>query len=294
MDRHPLAVIAAEASLGEGVSVGPFAVLEGARVGSGSVLHAHSVVHQGVTLGARCEVHPFAVLGGAPQDRSYANERTTLVVGDDAHFREHSTVHRGTARGGGVTRVGSGVLVMCGAHIAHDCALGDAVVLSNGVQLAGHVVCEAHAVLGGLAAVAQYLRVGEGAFVAAGARVESDVPPYHVVQGDRARVRGLNTVGLLRRGASEALLRELTELHRRLYRRGLPLAVALGETTVPEGAPREVRHLLAFLRATLEAPRRRTRALEVPTLEGVAPAAGPAVEGGPRGPGGSRGGDEPT
>jgi UDP-N-acetylglucosamine acyltransferase len=189
--------------------------------------------------------------------------------------------------------VGDGVLVMCGAHVAHDCELGDGVVLCNGVQLAGHVVCEPHALLGGLAAVAQYLRVGEGAFVAAGARVEADVPPYHIVQGDRARVRGLNTVGLARRGAPEAVVRALLELHRRLYRRGLPLATALGDTSAPEDAPREVRHLLAFLRETLTAPRRRTRALEVPSVGGVALAAAPAVQGGPREPGSSRGGDDP-
>jgi UDP-N-acetylglucosamine acyltransferase len=142
------------------------------------------------------------------------------VVGDGNVGREHDTVHRGTA--GGTTTVGSSNLIMVGAHVAHDAAVGSHVTIANGVQLAGDAVVEDHAIFGGLAGVAQWVRVGEGAFVAAGAMVERDVPPFVIVQGDRARVRALNKVGLQRRGVSEGSVAELSRAYRAIFAGGAP------------------------------------------------------------------------
>lgn len=263
--RHPWAVIEEGASLHPTVSVGAFAVIErGAVLGAHVTVSPHAVIRGETTLGAGCAVHPFAVVGDAPQDRRHDGSNTRTELGRAVIVREHATIHRGTTRGGGVTRVGDDAMVMVGAHIAHDCDVGRGVVLANGVALAGHVTVEDHVTFGGMAVVGQYLRVGEGAMVAAGARVETDVPPFHIVSGDRARVRGLNTVGLSRRGTPDATVRLLVELHRALYRSDTPLATALASVNLSEDAPREALHLVRFLRASLDAPRRRTSRLTLP------------------------------
>ena len=196
---HPTAVVAASARLEDDVVVGPYAIVgDDVTIGKGSRLHAHAVVLGPTVLGAGNTVHSFAVIGGDAQHKAAPSH--ALVTGDDCTFREHATVHRGTS--GGTTRIGSGTLVMCGAHVGHDAAVGAQVVLANAVQIAGHAVIGDYVVFGGLAGVAQFVRVGESAFVAAGAMVERDVPPFVVVQGDRAKVRGVNAVGLRRRGVS--------------------------------------------------------------------------------------------
>jgi UDP-N-acetylglucosamine acyltransferase len=227
---HPLALVAPDAELGEGVAVGPFAIVEpGAVVGEGTRLDAHAVVRSGTRLGARNVVHPFAVLGGDPQERTYAGEPTRLEVGDGNTFREHVTVHRGSIKGGGLTRIGSGSLFMVGVHVAHDCALGDRLELANGVLLGGHAALGDHVAIGGGAAVGPFVRVGDRAFVAAGAMVERDVPPFVIVAGDRARVRALNRVGLARSGVPEASRDALARAFRAIFRSGTPQRIAAAE-----------------------------------------------------------------
>jgi UDP-N-acetylglucosamine acyltransferase len=224
---HPLALVAPDAELGEGVIVGPFAVIEpGVRVGDGTRVDAHAVVRSGTHLGPRNVVHPFAVIGGDPQDRGYAGEPTRLEIGEDNVFREHVTVHRGSVKGGGLTRIGSGSLFMVGVHIAHDCALGDRLELANGTLLAGHAALGDHVVTGGGAAIGPFLRVGTRAFVAAGAMVEADVPPFVIAAGDRARVRALNRVGLARSGVPEASREALARAFRAIFRVGPRRAAA--------------------------------------------------------------------
>jgi UDP-N-acetylglucosamine acyltransferase len=227
---HPLALVAPGADLGEGVVVGPFAVVEaGAAVGEGTRLDAHAVVRSGTRLGARNVVHPFAVLGGDPQERTYAGEATLLEIGDGNTFREHVTVHRGSVKGGGVTRLGSGSLFMAGVHVAHDCVLGDRLELANAVLLGGHVSLGDGVVIGGAAAVGPFLRVGERAFVAAGAMVEHDVPPFVIAAGDRARVRALNRVGLSRAGIPAPSRAALDRAFRAIFRGPVPRAAAAAE-----------------------------------------------------------------
>lgn len=182
---HPTAIVSPRAELGDDVELGPYVVVEA-----------------GVRIGARNVIHPFAVIGGEPQIRKVAGApkkaHGSLVIGDDNVIREHVTVNVST--GDQATTIGSNNLLMAGCHVAHDVVIGSNCVIANGVQLAGHVRVDDWATFGGLAAVAQFVRVGESAFVAGGAMCERDVPPFVIVQGDRARVRALNVVGLERRG----------------------------------------------------------------------------------------------
>jgi UDP-N-acetylglucosamine acyltransferase len=187
----------------------------------------HAVVHGPCAIGEGNLVHPFAVLGGAPQAKKHGGGPTRTEIGDHNVIREHVTIHGGTE--GGATRVGSHNLLMVGAHVAHDVVLGSRCVIANAVQLAGHVVVEDWVTFGGLAGVAQFGRVGESAFVAAGAMCEQPVPPFVIVQGDRARVRALNVVGLRRRGVPDASIAALERAFRILFSRKRTRAVALRE-----------------------------------------------------------------
>lgn len=220
---HPKAEVAPDAELAEGVSVGPFAIVEaGVAIGEGTRIDAHAVIRIGTRLGAHNVVHPFAVLGGDPQERTYGGEITHLVVGDGNVFREGVTVNRGSAKGGGVTRIGSGNLLMAGVHVAHDCTLGDRIELANGVLLGGHAELASYVVAGGGVAVAPFVRVGARAFLAAGAMVERDVPPFVIAAGDRARVRALNRVGLQRSAVPEASRVALERAFRVIFRGDTP------------------------------------------------------------------------
>jgi UDP-N-acetylglucosamine acyltransferase len=225
---HAAAMVDARAEVAADVDIGPYAVVEGGVVlGAGCVLHAHAVVRGRSTLGPGNVVHPFSVIGGEPQMKRVAAGPAHLQIGAHNVFREHVTIHGGS--GEGVTVVGSDNLFMVGAHVAHDVRVGSGVVLANATQLAGHVVVEDWATFGGLSGVAQHVRVGESAFVAAAAACERDVPPFMVVQGDRARVRGVNVVGLRRRGVPEESVVALGRAARVLWRSGTPRVQALRE-----------------------------------------------------------------
>jgi len=245
---HSTAVVDPGAELGDGVRIGPLC-----HVGGGVVIDAdtelvsHATVLGPSRIGRRNRIYPQATLGAAPQDRSFRGEPTTLVVGDDNEFRESVTVHRGTPKGGGVTRIGSGCLFMVGSHVAHDCTVGDAVTLANLTSLGGHVVVESRVVTGGHVAVAPFVRIGEIAFAAGGAMIERAVPPFVVVSGDRARVRGLNTVGLERAGVPEESREALERAYRALFRKGTPMSVALAEVEPALSNDPFVAKLLAFL-----------------------------------------------
>jgi len=223
---HPTAIIDPRAELAADAQVGPYAIVEaGVILGEGCVLHAHAVVRGPTVLGPRNVVHPFAVVGGEPQAKRHAGGPARLECGAGNVLREHVTVHGGTE--GRTTRLGDGNLLMVGAHVAHDVVMGSGCVLANGVQLAGHVVVEDWVTFGGLSGVAQFVRVGESAFVAAMAACERDVPPFVVVSGNRAQLRGVNAVGLRRREVPEESVRALARAVRALTRRGTTRAEAL-------------------------------------------------------------------
>ena len=218
---HPTALVDPRAEVDASAEIGPYCVVgAGVAIGAGTRLASHVVIDGPTAIGQENTIHSFAVLGGEPQHKRHRHESgpTRLVVGDSNVVREHVTVHRGTD--GGTTTVGSHNLLMVGCHVAHDVTLGAHVTVANGVQLAGHAVVDDYATFGGLAGVAQRVRVGEGAFVAAGAMVERDVPPFVIVQGDRARVRALNKVGLRRRGVSEESIAALEQAFRAIFGSG--------------------------------------------------------------------------
>lgn len=218
MGIHPTAVIAAGAELGEGVEVGPYCVIgPQVRIGAGSRLHAHVVVQGDTWLGDGCEVFPFAVVGTTPQDKKLQRgppEGGLLRIGNHNRIREHSTLHGGTPFGGGTTTIGDHNMLLVGSHVGHDATIGNHVVLTNGAMVAGHTVIEDRAILGAMVGVHQFARVGQLAMVGAGAMLSHDAPPFALVQGDRARLVGVNVVGL-HRNRFDA---ERTALIKRVYR----------------------------------------------------------------------------
>jgi UDP-N-acetylglucosamine acyltransferase len=219
---HPTAVIGERVQLGVGVRIGPYCVLNGdITIGDRSECVSHVVVGGRCIIGAETVIYPFAALGMSPQTRVFSGgadsatlEEPSLSLGSNNVVREHVTIHPGACA---ATTVGDNGLFMAGSHIAHDVRVGSFVTLANSVQLAGHVQVADHVTFGGLAGAAQHVRIGEAAFVAAGSMVERDVPPYVIVQGDRARVRALNKVGLRRCGVAESEIDELESIFRDVF-----------------------------------------------------------------------------
>jgi UDP-N-acetylglucosamine acyltransferase len=251
---HPSAVVEPEVELGDGVRIGPLCYVgAGVALGEGTELVAQATVLGPARIGRNNRLFPHATLGAPPQDKTHRGEATELLVGDDNVFREQTTVHRGTTKGATITRIGSRCLFMVAAHVAHDCTIEDDVVMTNLATLGGHVHVERNVVCGGLAAVAQFVRLGRGCFLAGGALVERDVPPFTIAAGDRARVRALNIVGLSRMGVPEASKRALERAFRMLYRGQEPLAVALLAVRYELASDPYVAELVEFLTTRTEA-----------------------------------------
>ncbi len=217
---HPTAVIDPGAQLAEGVHIGPFCYVGPlAVVGSRTRLVSHVAVLGRTTLGAGNTVWPQATLGADPQDLKFQGEDSHLVIGDENDIREGVTIHLGTQNGGGVTRVGDHNLLMVGTHIAHDCVVGSHTVIANSVHLAGHVSVEDHVVISGASAVHHYVTIGQYAFIGGMTRVVHDVPPFMILEGNPAKVRGVNLIGLRRHRFPEDSVARLKDAHRRLFRR---------------------------------------------------------------------------
>ncbi|HEY8493474.1 MAG TPA: acyl-ACP--UDP-N-acetylglucosamine O-acyltransferase [Myxococcota bacterium] len=248
---HPTAVVDPAAKLADDVEVGPLAYVgPGVELGPGVVVANHVSITGLTRVGARTRIHPFAALGGDPQDKSFAGERTRLEIGADNVIREGATIHVGTPRGGGCTRIGDDNLIMNGAHVAHDCQIGSHVIVASFVGLAGHVVVEDHAVLGAYTGVHQFARVGESVMTAANSMLSQDAPPFAMVAGDRARVVGLNTVGLRRRGFSDDVLRALKRAFHLLFASKLRFETARERVRQELPDVPEVARLLRFLESS--------------------------------------------
>lgn len=211
---HPSSVIEAGATIGPGCRIGPFCligpeVVLGARV----EVKSHAVITGATEIGADTVIFPFASVGEVPQDLKFAGERTRLVIGQRNRIREHVTINTGTAGGGGVTSIGDDCLLMAGAHVAHDCRVGNHVILVNNSAVAGHCVVEDQVIIGGLSGVHQWVRIGRGAIIGALSMVTADVIPHALVAGPRAQLEGLNLVGLKRRGVARADITALRDLY---------------------------------------------------------------------------------
>ena len=225
---HSTALVDASAILGEGVSVGPYSIIgPGVEIGDGCQIGAHVVISRNTRIGRNNRIFQFASVGEDPQDKKYAGEETWLEIGNDNVIREYVTINRGTAQDQGVTRVGSGNLLMAYTHVAHDCVIGDHTILANGASLGGHVQIHDWAILGGFTLVHQFSRVGAHAFSAMGSAIGKDVPPYVMVEGQPAVPRGINSEGLRRRGFSAEDIGGIKRAYRKLYRSGLRLEEAL-------------------------------------------------------------------
>jgi UDP-N-acetylglucosamine acyltransferase len=248
MSVHPTAIVTPGAKLHPTVEVGPYAVIgPQVEIGAGTTVGPHAVIDGRTRLGERNKVFQFASVGAQPQDLKYAGEDSALEIGNENLIREFTTLHKGTAGGGGVTRIGNGNLFMAYAHVAHDCQVGNGCVLANAATLGGHVEVGDHVIIGGLAAVHQFTRIGPHAFVAGGAMVVMDVPPFCTAQGDRAELVGINSIGLARHGFSEEQIGRVKEAYRILFRSKLPLEEAVERLRTELGDQGEVQALLAFV-----------------------------------------------
>jgi UDP-N-acetylglucosamine acyltransferase len=245
---HATALVDPRAKLGAGVEIGPFCVVgPDVELGEGVVLQAHAVVSGHTSIGAGTRVFPFACVGGEPQDKKFEGEATRLAIGRDNVIREHVTIHVGTRKGGGCTRIGDDNLIMNGAHVAHDCQIGSHTIIASFCGIAGHVRVEDFAVLGAFTGVHQFSRVGESVMTAANTMLSQDAPPFAMVAGDRARLVGLNIVGLRRRGFSAEVVRQLKHAYHVLFQSKLLLEPALARVRAELAEAPEVDRLLAFL-----------------------------------------------
>jgi UDP-N-acetylglucosamine acyltransferase len=248
---HPTAVIAPGAGLGIGVHVGPYAVIGAhVQIGDRTTVGPHAVIEGHTTIGVDNRIFQFASVGAEPQDLKYRDEASRLVIGDRNRIREFATLNPGTRGGGMLTSIGNDNLLMNYAHVGHDSHIGDRCILANSSALAGHVTLEDYVLVGGLAAIHQFVRIGESALLGGGAMVTHDVPPFCNASGDRARLRGLNIIGLRRRGFDAERIRAIKQAYRLLFGSKLPVAEARARCAAALGETGDVGRMLAFIAAS--------------------------------------------
>jgi len=247
---HPTAVVEPGASIGADAVIGPYCCVgPQVELGERVRLQSHVVVTGRTKIGAGTSIYPFASIGHPPQDLKYKGEPSTLEIGRDNVIREHVTMNPGTEGGGMITRVGDECLFMVGCHVAHDCRIGDHVIMANNATLGGHVQIGDYAILGGLAAVHQFVRIGHHAMIGGMSGVEQDVIPYGSVMGDRARLSGLNIVGLKRRGFSRDNIHALRTAYRLLFAQEGAINERLDDVSEMFGTNETVMEVVSFMRA---------------------------------------------
>ncbi len=248
----PRAVVSPSAKLGNCVQVGAFAIVgDEVELGDGCVVESHAVVKGPSTFGRKNHFYSFSMVGGDPQDLTYTGQRVRLEVGDENEFREYCTVHRGTIKGGGVTRLGSHNLIMAYAHIGHDCQIGDHVILTNGAQLAGHSVVEDYAGISAFCLFHQFVRIGSHAYIGAGTIITQDVPPFSLIVGEReTRCFGINKIGLERHGFSPERIRVIEKAYRYLLRSKLNTSQAVEKMRGTLADSEDVQALIRFIEST--------------------------------------------
>ncbi len=250
VDIHPQAIVHPTADLDTGVTIGPWSLVgPSVRIGARTEVGPGALIERDTTIGMDCEIHKGAVVGTDPQDLKYGGEDTVLEVGDRTVIREYATLNRGTAASG-VTRVGDGCLLMAYTHVAHDCWLGDAVILSNAVNMAGHVAIEDHAIVGGLTAIHQFVRIGRHSFIGGGSRISQDVVPFCRVAGSPPKLYGLNTVGLDRSGFEAEARAALKQAYRILFGSNLNVSQGLTRAREEVDPTSEVTHFLDFIESS--------------------------------------------
>jgi len=246
---HPTAILSGDVKLGEGVEIGPYTIIEGeVTIGSGSIIGPHVVIKGPTVLGRDCRVYQFASIGEVPQDLKFKGERTELIIGDGNVIREYVTLNRGTQGGGGKTIVGNENFIMAYVHIAHDCHIGNQNILANTATLAGHVTIQNFTTIGAFVAIHQFARIGAYAFVSGMTGVRLDIAPFVKVSGSRARLYGLNTIGLRRRGIPEEAISALKTAYKWIFRSHERMAEAIKRIKADDiWAFSEVQKLVTFL-----------------------------------------------
>lgn len=246
---HPTAVIDPKAELADDVEVGAFTIIDSkVRIDAGTRIGPHAVITGRTTIGKNNHIFQFTSIGEQPQDKKYAGEDTELIIGDDNTIREMCTFSRGSAQGGGVTRIGSDNWIMACVHIAHDCILGDHIIMANNTSLAGHVTIGDHAILSGYSLIHQFCSVGEHSFTSFASYVNQSIPPYVTVAGEKARAKGINSEGLKRRGFTSEQINQVRRAYKVLYRESLPLEEATTRLIEMAESSPEIQPLVDFLK----------------------------------------------
>lgn len=252
---HPTAVVDPKAELAEGVIINPYAMIgPDVKIGKNTIIGAHTIIEGIVEIGEGNKIHNFVSIGKPPQDIKYAGEPTKVIIGNNNTIREYASIHRATTKGDWKTEIGSNNFIMAYSHIAHDCKIGNNVIMANNASLAGHVVISDHAVLGGLVGIHQFVRVGESAFIGAGTLTSLDILPYSLVAGkgagNRAKLFGLNIVGLKRRGFSKETIEIIKKAYYILFQSKLLLKNAIEKVRSELGQYPEIEKLLNFIETT--------------------------------------------
>jgi UDP-N-acetylglucosamine acyltransferase len=248
---HATAIVDPKAEIDANVDIGPYSIIgSDVSIGSGTAIGPHVVIEPYVTIGPDCRIFQFASIGASPQSLKFEGETTYAKIGRGTLVRECVTIHRGTGFGGGVTEVGEESFLMAYVHIAHDCRIGRNVVLANNATLGGHITIGDYATVGGLVAIHQFVRIGEHAFVGGTSAVTKDIPPYVMAVGDRAKLHGLNSVGLKRAGFPQKTLSALKKTYRIIFRIGLTRNEAIERIKAEVEQVPEVIHFIEFIKAS--------------------------------------------
>lgn len=248
IEIHPTAIVDSGTEIEDGVIIGPFCIVgRGARLKRGTRLISNVVIEGNTEIGEETTVYPFVSIGLPPQDLKYQGEDTGVVIGSRNIIREYTTIHRASVNGDGYTSIGNNNFLMAYVHIAHDCKIGNNTIMANAATLAGHVQVEDYAIIGGLVAVHQFTRIGAYAMVGGFSGIGQDIPPYTIASGARARLFGLNTVGLKRHGFSEETISELKRAYKILFREKRTLKDAIKKVQEELPYSEEIRHLIEFI-----------------------------------------------
>jgi UDP-N-acetylglucosamine acyltransferase len=245
---HPTAIISPGAEIADDTSVGPFCIIhDKVHIKKGTRLMSNILIEGSTEIGENCTIYPFTSIGLPPQDLKYKGEQTGVRIGNNNTIREYCTIHRASVSGDGITSIGDQNFLMAYVHVAHDCKIGNSVIMANVATLAGHVSIEDHAVIGGLVAIHQFTRVGAYSMVGGFSGVGQDIPPYMIASGARVKLFGLNTVGLKRHGFSDATVNELKKAYKILFREKRTLKDAIKKIQEDLPFTDEIRHLIEFI-----------------------------------------------
>lgn len=251
MAIHPTAIVNKKAEIAEGVEIGPYCILgEGVRLSEGVKLYNNVIIEGDTEIGPDCQIFPFASIGLPPQDLKYKGEKTGLKIGTKNIIREYVTVHRGSVGGAGLTIIGDNNFIMGYAHVAHDCIIGNHVIMANAATLAGHVEVQDHANVGGLIAAHQFTRIGAYAMLGGMSGIAQDVPPYTIAFGARARIYGLNMVGLKRHGFSQETMNELGKAYKILFKNKATLKESMKKLQQELAYTDEIKVLIEFIKSS--------------------------------------------